>query len=270
MDFFIRSLQRIFIFTVSVGILWLIVTLFVRIDQRIPFFLALIVTYGISAYILLPQSIFMSLMILRRGQIPCTTRAPDGLPADRVNIIVTGTKEELEHAFSTIGWKIADKLTFRSGLRMIQCFILNKPYPQAPFSPLYLFGRKQDVGFEECIGGSPRRRNHIRFWAANIDPKKSIHDIAYWFKKHPIDPLASTIWIGAGVKDIGFGLTSMSYQISHRTDRYIDKQRSYIINSLRRKGCIQKEYFLHSGEIIEGKRNITDGKIFCAQLKTLK
>ncbi len=41
---------------------------------------------------------------------------------------------------------------------MARAFVLNTPYPTAPFSTLYLFGRGQDIGFEKAIGDSPRRR----------------------------------------------------------------------------------------------------------------
>ena len=51
---------------------------------------------------------------------------------------------------------------------MTQAFVLNAPYPTAPFSTLYLFGRPQDVGFQEPIDDSPRKRHHIRFWALGL------------------------------------------------------------------------------------------------------
>jgi hypothetical protein len=52
-----------------------------------------------------------------------------------------------------------------SSWRMIRAFVLNSPYPTAPFSTLYLFGRGQDIGFQKAIDNSPRNRHHVRFWA---------------------------------------------------------------------------------------------------------
>jgi len=46
---------------------------------------------------------------------------------------------------------------------MVRAFALNSPYPTAPFSTLYLFGRGQDIGFQKAIDDSPRKRHHIHF-----------------------------------------------------------------------------------------------------------
>jgi len=270
MGFLFRLFQRVFIFIVSIGVIWLIVTqIFDRLDQRLPLFFALILTYFFSAYFILPQIIHFSVMIMRRGRIPRVTRAADGLFADPVNIILAGTIAELSSVFYAMGWHKADKLTFKNGLKMIRCFLLNRPYPEAPFSPLYLFGRKQDIGFQKVIGNSPRKRHHVRFWSANIDPRKEISDIAYWLKKHPADPSASYFWVGSGSEDIGFGLTKLTFQISHRTDKNIDKERDYILDSLRRCGCINSEHFIEAGELVAGKY-ISDGKIIWAEITSSK
>jgi hypothetical protein len=37
---------------------------------------------------------------------------------------------------------------------MVRAFVLNQPYPTAPFSTLYLFGRGQDIGFQKAIDKS--------------------------------------------------------------------------------------------------------------------
>jgi hypothetical protein len=47
----------------------------------------------------------------------------------------------------------------------MRAFLLNSSYPSAPFSALYLFGRGQDIGFQQAINNSPRKRHHVRFWA---------------------------------------------------------------------------------------------------------
>jgi hypothetical protein len=266
MGFITRWVQRIFIFCVSLGVLWFIVTqIFDRFEDRMPLFLALILTYFVSAYIFVPQIIRFTVMILRRGHIPHMTRALDGLPADPVNIILIGTPEELLSAFAAAGWHKADSLTLQSAGKMIGSLVFNRPYLQAPFSNLYLFGRNQDYGFQQAVGNSARKRHHIRFWAANIDPQTEIGNLRYWIKKHPVDPKVSTIWVGAGSEDIGLGLKKLSYQISHRTHKEIDNERDYIIDCLRKNGSIQDERPIDTGELVAGKY-VSDGKIIWAKL----
>lgn len=266
MQFIVRWAQRIFVFCFSIGTLWFIVTqIFDRFEDRMPFFAALILTYLVSAYIFLPQIIRFSTMIVRRRHIPRMTLAMDGLLADPVNIIFTGTAEELCSAFANIGWHQADPLDLKSAWKMIRSVTLNKPYVQAPFSRQYLFGRTQDYGFQQAIGNSPRKRHHIRFWAANIDPETELGNVRYWVKKHPVDPTTSTIWVGAGTEDLGLGIKKLTYQISHRTNKEVDTERDYIIESLKQKNKIQNIRHINTGDLIAGKY-ISDGKIILAKL----
>ena len=266
MDFLRRFVQRLFIFSVSVITLWIIVIqVFERLDQRLPLFLALFGTYVVSAYFLLPTIIRFSTMILGRGHIPRVTSTGDGLTSDPVNVLLTGTAEELMSAFAATGWVQADPLTIRTGWKTIVCFLLKKPYPTAPFSHLYLFGRRQDYGFQEAIGNSPRARNHVRFWAANIDPRAEIRNVQYWMKDHPVDRSKSLTWVGAAVKDTGLGFTRLTYQVSHRFDKEIDEQRDYLLETLKQAGWIQEEHHIHAGELV-ARRYVSDGNIVCAKL----
>ena len=148
---------------------------------------------------------------------------------------------------------------------MAVSFVLDRSYPTAPFSALYLFGRRQDIGFQKSVGGSPRKRHHIRFWAANIDPELGNGDFAYWTQMLRIDPSQSHIWVGAGTADIGFGLQSMTFRISHRVNRDADFEREHIVAALRSSGCITEERYIEAGEPV-GTHFITDGRIFHARL----
>ncbi len=259
-----RWIQRVLILLIASATLWFIVTqIFDRIEQRVPVFAALLLTYALAAYVVLPPVIRASVAILRRNRIPRVTRAADGLPADPVNIVLIGTEKQLRSAFAAAGWHVADPLTIRSGARMAVSFLLNRSYPTAPFSALYLFGRRQDIGFQKDVGDSPRKRHHIRFWATDIDPQDG--DLAYWIRRQNIDPSQSNVWVGAGTTDTGFGLQSMTWQISHKVDRDADSEREYIVAALRDSEGITEERYIEAGEPV-GTRFITDGRIFHARL----
>jgi hypothetical protein len=110
----------------------------------------------------------MGLKILQRKRVPRFTITADGLPGDPVNLVLIGTLQQLRAAFATAGWSEADRLGVASSWRMIRAFVLNSPYPTAPFSTLYRYGRGQDIGFQKAIDNSPRKRHHIRFWALSF------------------------------------------------------------------------------------------------------
>src|ERR1700742_2355365 len=161
-----RFLQRSLIFGLGIFCVWLIVfVIFETADQRLPWIIAAGVTYGIAAYIVLPRAIRMGLKILQSKRVPSYTITGDGLPGDPVNVVLVGTLQQLHEAFDALGWSEADRLSLASSWGMVRAFVFNAPYPTAPFSTLYLFGRGQDIGFQKAIDNSPRKRPHIRFWA---------------------------------------------------------------------------------------------------------
>jgi signal transduction histidine kinase len=263
-----RWMQRAFIFLIASGTLWFIVTqIFERIDQRVPVFVALLLTYVIAAYLVLPWIVRASVTVLRRNRIPRLTRAADGLAADPVNVVLIGRQEQLDAAFAAAGWHVADALTFRSAVKMAVSFVLNRSYPTAPFSALYLFGRRHDIGFQQDVGDSPRKRHHIRFWAAQADPEQGGDDPAYWTHRPRIDPAQSHVWVGAGTTDTGFGFQSMTWQISHRVDRNADAEREHVVAALRAACWIADERYIEPGEPV-GTRFVTDGRIFHAKLRS--
>ena len=65
-------------------------------------------------------------------------------------------------------WYPADPLTFRSCLKIASATVL---YDDVPVSNLHLFGRKEDLAFEQPVDDNPRKRHHVRFWRSEkVDP----------------------------------------------------------------------------------------------------
>jgi len=267
MKFVTRWLKRGVIGSVGAMMVWLIVfEIFDRLEDRLPWLLALLITYYLSAYIILPRVIRITSLIIRKGRIPRFTEALDGIEVDPVNIIILGSKSSLMQAFEKIGWQKADKLTIKSSLKIIDTFIRNKPYNKAPFSSLYLFGRKQDIGFQEPIGNSPRKRHHVRFWATNTQKIDDPLDIKFWKKKQKIKNDEALIWVGSGSEDIGFAFTRLTYQLSHKVNPNVDLERKYILKKLKDAKCIGKINYYKPGMFKVGKY-ISDGRIAVARLK---
>ena len=177
----IRFLQRLLIFALGILSIWLIVFVFRFVDNRASWILALAVTYAIAAYVILPRAVRMGLKILQRKHVPSYTITGDGLPGDPVNLMLTGTLQQLRAAFAAAGWIEADPLGLRSSWGMVRAFVFNSPYPAAPFSTLYLFGRGQDIGFQKAIDDSPRKRHHIRFWALSFArAEETLGTASFW------------------------------------------------------------------------------------------
>jgi LssY C-terminus len=268
----IRILQRLAIFAIGAFSVWLIVfVVFDFADQRLPWVLALGATYAIAAYVILPYAVRMGLKVLQRRHVPAFTVTGDGLPGDPVNLALTGSVTQLRRAFAAAGWVEADKLNLRSAWHMARSFVLDTSYPSAPFSTLYLFGRGQDVGFEQAIDGSPRKRHHVRFWAKSLaQVQESAASAEFWLNTDRPDAETSVLWVGAGTKDTGFSLTRLTFQITHATDADTNAERSFIIAALMRCGAIGAVTLYRTGDrlITDHQVNhyITDGEIAFAGL----
>ncbi|MFZ0778334.1 MAG: LssY C-terminal domain-containing protein [Xanthobacteraceae bacterium] len=264
-----RFLRRVVIFGLGVLCVWLIVFVFRLTDRRLPTILAVALTYGVAAYLILPYAVRMGLKILLRKRVPRFTITGDGLPGDPVNLVLIGTLAQLRAAFAAADWAEADSLALASSWRMARAFVLNKPYPTAPFSTLYLYGRGQDVGFQKCIDDSPRRRHHVRFWA--LSPKHAeatVGTASFWSNTDRPPHGAHVFWVGAGTKDTGLSLTRLTFQITHATDSDTNAERDFIIAALRDKHVIDDVNTYQSGRPLPAHVNhyVTDGEVTVANL----
>jgi LssY C-terminus len=266
-----QLVRRLLILGLGIFCVWLIVfVVFDTADRRLPWILAVGITYGIAAYVILPRAIRMGLKILQSQRVPSYTITGDGLPGDPVNIALVGTLQQLRGAFATIGWSEADRLSLASSWGMVRSFVLNTSYPRAPFSTLYLFGRGQDIGFQKAIDNSPRKRHHVRFWSLSQTRAQATWGTTdFWLNAARPADNESVLWIGAGTRDTGLSLTRLSFQITHATDSDTNEERDYIIGELRRTGSIEAVKVYQAGESLHTQRinhYITDGEITLAVL----
>ena len=67
--FIARILQRVAILSLGLLSIWLIVFVFRWVDGSLPWILALSVTYGLAAYVILPRAVRMGLKILQRRRV---------------------------------------------------------------------------------------------------------------------------------------------------------------------------------------------------------
>jgi hypothetical protein len=267
-----RFFQRMLILGLGAVSIWLIVFVVFRIaDRRLPWILALSLTYGIAAYVILPRVVRMSLKIQQRRSVPSFTTTGDGLPGDPVNLVLIGDLRQLRSAFATAGWSEADRLDLRSSWRMIRAFVFNTSYATAPFSTLFLFGRGQDLGFQKAIDASPRKRHHIRFWSLNLArAEDTLGTTDFWLNTDRPPADARVLWVGAGTRDTGFSLTKFTFQVTHATDSDTNTERDFIIAELERNRVIENVTKYQSGQhlLTEHVNHYTaDGEVAAASLR---
>src|SRR6478672_6111639 len=266
-----RLLQRLVIFGLGIFSVWLIVfVVFETADRRLPWIVALAITYGFAAYIVLPRAIRLGLKVVQRKRVPSYTITGDGLPGDPVNVALVGTRQQLRSAFAILGWSEADRLCLASSWGMVRAFVFNSPYPTAPFSSLYLFGRGQDIGFQKAIDNSPRKRHHIRFWALSLTRAQDSWGAAgFWLNTDRPPDNESVLWVGAGTRDTGLSFTRLTFQITHATDSDTNAERDHIVRELMKNRVIEAVKVVQSGQRLPAERvnhYTTDGEVALASL----
>jgi hypothetical protein len=178
-----------------------------------------LVLWLVLAYLLLPRIHSMLTVIYVPDYFIGRTRTYEGLLGDPVNVALLGTEEQIHAAMSRAGWELADELGFRSGLRIVTSTLSRRTYPNAPVSPLFLFGRMQEFTYQQEMEGSPARRHHVRFWRT---PEG-------WF----LPGGAAVDWLAAGTYDRRVGLSIFTLQITHKIAGDTDLERDHIVGTLR-------------------------------------
>ncbi|MBQ1443105.1 MAG: LssY C-terminal domain-containing protein [Renibacterium sp.] len=184
-----------------------------RVWYVVPFWLVL-------AYVALPRLHRILTSIYVPDYFIGRSRTADGLLGDPINLAVCGSQEQLESSMVAAGWTKADEITLLSSWRIIVSTLTRRSYHEAPVSTLTLFGRQQDFAYQQEVEDSPAKRHHVRFWRC---PEG-------WLLPggHHAD------WLAAGTFDKSVGLSLFTFQITHKIDEHIDKERDHIIDTLAR------------------------------------
>lgn len=216
-----------------------------------------VVAYLLVAYVALPY-----LWIEHERRHPALDAAPkvtvnaDGIPGDALNVALVGSREELIKAMLATGWKPADPVTLRSSLEIAESVVFDRPDLDAPVSPLFLYGRPQDLAFEQEVGASASERHHVRWWRAE-----------------PPDEDGRPLWMGDADFDRDAGISHLTGQITHHIGPDIDADRDRLINALAEAGWLERRYeWLGVGPTQDGRnaggdRYFTDGMIWVGVLK---
>jgi len=176
------------------------------------------VVWIIVAYLALPRLHRILSSIYVPNYFIGRTRTADGILSDPVNLAARGSEEQLHKVMDAAGWSLADDITPRSAWKMVTTVLRRKSYPNAPVSPAFLFGRKQDFAYQQEVDNNPNQRHHVRFWRC---PKG-------WLLPggHQVD------WLAAGTYDRSIGLSLFTFQLTHRIDEDTDIERDYIIQTV--------------------------------------
>jgi len=177
--------------------------------------LTVLVFYLLVAYVALPRVWMHYEHEPGLAGRPMLTNTADGIPGDPINVGLVGTKEEAIRALVAAGWYPADPVTLRTSIEIAGSVLLDRPYRDAPVSPLFYDGKTQAFAFEKPVGESADRRNHVRFFET----------LGEWTKARPV-------WLGSATFDRGVGVSHYTGEITHHIAPDIDVERDLLIGDL--------------------------------------
>lgn len=177
--------------------------------------------WAVAAYLIAPR--LWTWYLERTKPLPDVARVThtsDGHPGDPVNIALEGSKEEVIRAMTAAGWYPADPVTLSSSVKIAVDTALRRADDMAPVSPLYLFGRVQDLAFEQPVPGGPRHRHHVRYWL--------------WDQQRDGAP----VWFGAVTYDERAGLSYTTGEVTHHIGSDVDAERDRVVADLTKAGWV--------------------------------
>jgi hypothetical protein len=221
-------------------------------------FLGLVIVYLLSAYVVAP---LMWERYARRhpsfDDRPRITKTGDDHPGDPLNVELVGTEDDVKSAMRLASWDAAAALGLESDLRIAEDTLLSRPDDDAPVSSLYLFGRKEDLAFEQPVGDNPRKRHHVRFWRT----EKSDED-------------GRPIWIGSASYDERVGLSHTTGQVTHHIAPDVDAERDHLFDNLKATERLADFYVVDDFHKTREGRNgggdpwRTDGRLFVGAIRS--
>lgn len=219
------------------------------------FFASVPFAYVVLAYVVLPALWRHHEHEPGLASLPMVTRTGSGIPGDALNVGLVGSKEDIVGAMHAAGWFPADPITLRSSIEIIGSVVLDRPYHDAPVSPLFYEGKKEQLAFEKPDGKSADRRHHVRFWQVL---EKGTDD--------------RPVWLGSVTFDRGVGLSHDTGQVTHHISPDIDAERDLLMRDLGEAGMVQNFFQISGtgptlfGRNGEGDPYYTDGEIDVAIL----
>jgi LssY C-terminus len=156
---------------------------------------------------------------------PCVLGGDRKTPGDPLNVAFVGDQSVLFPALARQGWHVTEAISRGSVWRTVASSVFGRPYRYGPVSPLYLFGRPQDIAVQKARGNVDLR-NHMRLWLA------------------PVRIDGTQVWVGQISRDIGVRLTKKTIT-THKIDPEVDGARWYLMQDMFYSQSLQRFAFAH-------------------------
>lgn len=182
--------------------------------KRLSLTVAILFVFCAGVTLFIQNYPFEKSPILSKMDYPLKTTTKSGIPGDPINILILGPEQTINKYFTRAGWEIPDPITDKTSIKIAVDSLRNLPYPKAPVSNLYLYGRKQDLAFEKPTN-TVQIRDHIRLWKTAT----TIH--------------GEEVWLGSATYDHGIELSGRTHFPTHHISPSVDNERNKVVQDLK-------------------------------------
>ncbi|HEX9038196.1 MAG TPA: LssY C-terminal domain-containing protein [Ktedonobacterales bacterium] len=151
--------------------------------------------------------------------LPRLTHTASGVAGDPINLVLIGDQAQITQSFRQAGWLVPDPITPQTTARIAAASLSHQPYPTAPVSPLYVFGRPQDLAFEKPTS-DVQNRGHIRLWLTGTRLG------------------GQEVWIAQVSYDQGIELSASTHFPTHHIAPAVDREREAAGADLEHTGLV--------------------------------
>jgi hypothetical protein len=168
-------------------------------------------------------------------------------PSNLVNLLLLGSRQQIDRAFHAAGWSRADRKSPMSLYRLYYALTVRVGYRRAPMDTLTLNGVPSDSEYQKNLD-TIEKRHHVRLWK---------------------EPQRVNVWIGTAAEDVALRFAVTHW--THSSDPRIDNERAKVVDDLAFTGCLDRAQLLarNSPDVRRAQkaaRLITDGGIAVMRL----
>jgi len=226
-----------------------------RLERALLLALFVVIGYALLAYLALPALWTHYEHQKGLANLPMVTRTAQGIPGDPINVGLIGDNKDVPCAMQAAGWYPADPVTLRSSIEIAGSVLLDRPYRDAPVSPLFYLGRREDLAFEKPDGNSADHRHHVRFWKVLDQGEEN-----------------RPVWLGDATFDRSVGVSRYTGAITHHIGADIDAERAVLAADLEAARVVDARYQVTGiGPTMTGRNGggdlyYTDGEVWILRL----
>ena len=173
---------------------------------------------------------------------PRTIDPESGRASDLTNVLLLGSRQQIETAFESAGWTEADQDSIKSRIKCIRAAAEIHGYA-APMSPLLLNGADSDMSWQKGLN-DVSKRHHIRIW------------------KQPGLWQGQKIWIAAATRDVDLAYMRPGRAFTHQISANIDDERDKVAYDLAFTSCASPLAWTERSGLPRAARNGTGDSFY--------